>query len=430
MKHKQLLYQSLYLDILDKIKNQTYPKNTYLPSIRSCANKLGYSTTTIERAYNQLLAEGYITSIPRSGYKVISVDTESLSNVNQIVDPIKNERYQNNQLTMDLFDIKGYKSIINSIVNYNPEKLYSECNPLGEIELREEIRKYVFEERNVICDVNQILIGPGVQSLLQFFISMSHKATIGYLYPEFKKALDVFRDFGYIHHGYESLEALSKGQDEVIYISPSNIYPFGDVIKMSQRIMLLKKANERDAIIIEDDYNYFIRYNDYVVPSIYSIAKQNNVVYLGSFAKMLLPSIRISFMIIPMKLYDSFKNHIQKYTQGVSKLEQLSLAKYMKEGLFKRHTKRLFHKYKEKNAAIVNAILPYQKKYNFEILGIDSNLHLIIHFKQSIDAKAFINKAKQLKFKTSIIDGTNFVIFPYSGIENSMFSTILDQLFS
>jgi len=259
---------------------------------------------------------------------------------------------------------------------------------------------------------------------------MIHKDTVGYLYPEFKKALDIFRDYGYIYHGYQSVEELSEGHDEVMYLSPSNIYPFGDVIKMSQRMTLLKYANEKDALIIEDDYNYFIKYNDYIVPSIYSIASQQNVVYLGSFAKVLLPSIRISFMIIPLKLYDTFQEHIKKYSQGVSKLEQLALAKYMKDGLFKRHTKKLYHKYKEKNELILKAIRSYQERFNFNVLGSDSNLHLILDFKNEDNRSSFLKKASEFKFKTNTIYGSNLIIFPYSGIENTEIHSVLNKLFT
>ena len=411
------LYKRLYEDIKLKILRNEYRKNTKLESVRNLANRLGISTTTVEKAYNQLLIEGYITSKPRSGYIVLSIPSIEKDTTHKLIDPIEHPEYENNRLTSDLFDIKTYKSMVNKVINYDSEKLFQECDPRGEIELREEIRKYVLKERNITCDVNQIVVGPGIQYLLTVLHNINPGKSITYLKPEFKKAMDVFKSHNYTLKPRSKIDEIVRLVSDYLYISPSNMYPSGDVVKVKDRTKLVKWAKESGSYIIEDDYNFFIRYNSYTVPSIYSHTNGENVIYFGTFSKIIIPSIRISYMILPFDLYTIYKDMYHQFAQGVSKLDQLSLALFMKEGLFQRHVKKLYNKYKEKNEAILKALEKQHKRKAFDVLGSDSNLHVIINFKRLPDLKSFVRNCERYQLKYDTIPNSNKIIFPYSGIE-------------
>ena len=423
------LYQRLYEDIKYKIRRNEYKKNTKLESIRSLAKRLDISTTTVEKAYNQLLIEGYITSIPRSGYVVLAVDLLEKSFHKPLVDPIIANTYPNDKLTSDLFDIKNYKAIVNKVLNYDSEKLFTECDPRGEEELREEIRKYVLSERDVKCDVNQIIIGAGIQNLLHILLNISEKKSVTYLTPEFKKATKVFKAYGYTLKPRKSIKEISRIKADYLYISPSNIYPTGEVIKVKERNEIIKWSKQNDSFIIEDDYNFFLRYNSYTVPSIHSYNNGENVIYMGSFSKTFLPSMRLSFMILPVPLYNIYKENYSEFSQGVSKLEQLSLARFMKEGCFRRHTKKLYNLYKEKNEAITSSLIRQNKHKNFKIRGNDSNLHVILDFKTKYFLDTFKRNCNRYDLKFDVINGSNSVIFPYSGIETKNIKKLIKDLF-
>ncbi len=423
------LYQRLYEDIKYKIRRNEYKKNTKLESIRSLAKKLDISTTTVEKAYSQLLIEGYVISIPRSGYIVLSIDLPERSKQKPLVEPIISPSYPNNKLTTDLFDIKNYKAIINKVINYDSDKLYTECDPRGEVELREEIRKYILSERNVKCDVNQIIIGSGIQNLLHILLNISKKKSVTYITPEFKKAMNVFRAYNYTLKPRKTLKEIARIKADYLYISPSNIYPTGEVIKVKGRNDIIKWSKQNDAYIIEDDYNYFLRYNSYTVPSIHSYNNGENVIYMGSFSKIFLPSIRLSFMVLPVSLYNIYKDNYSRFSQGVSKLEQLTLARFMKEGCFRRHTKKLYNLYKEKNEVITSYLIKQNKHKNFKIRGNDSNLHIILDFKTKYYRDTFIRNCDRYPLKYEIINGSNSVIFPYSGIETKDIPKLIKALF-
>jgi GntR family transcriptional regulator/MocR family aminotransferase len=422
------LYQRLYEDIKEKILNNEYKKNSRLESIRSLSNRLNISTTTVEKAYNQLLVEGYIKSKPRSGYTVMDVQGNEKRRYKNVIEPLQFTPYENNKLTNDLFDIKTYKSILNKVINYQSEQLYTECNPAGEVELREEIRKYILKERDVKTDINQIIIGPGIQNLLQILLGLVKGKSVTYLNPEFSKAINIFKDHDYTLKPRDSIEEVTRLKTDFLYISPSNMYPTGEVLKAQKRNRIIKWAMDNSTYIIEDDYNFLMRYNSYTIPSIHSYDNGENVIYIGSFSKTLLPSIRISYMVLPMKLYEVYKANYYNYAQGVSKLEQLAVGLYMKEGLYQRHTKKLYNLYKEKNEIVLKELEKYQKNHDFKIRGSESNLHIVFDFKNKSQKKAFIRNCERYYYKYEAINNQNSVIFPYSGIENKRIKKIFKDL--
>lgn len=421
-------YQELFYEIKTQIIGKNLQSDTKLDSIRTLATKRNISTTTVEKAYLQLLVEGYIYSIPKSGYYVSNIDTIVPQEHSSMIEPITTNIHQNNALTRDIFDVKTYKSILNKVMNEYSDELLYECLPNGEALLREEIRKYVLKERDVQCDVNQIIIGPGIQNLLHILLSLQDFETVSYLRPGFKKALNMFSLNGYQLFSQNTISDIVSARTDYLYISPSNIYPTGESLLIQDRIRLIKWAQNNDSYIIEDDYNFFIKYNNYTVPSIQSL-DQSRVIYMGSFSKTLLPSMRISFMILPKSIYTMYLNQYQTFSQGVSKLEQLALALYFKEGLFYRHTKKLYSAYKKKNHIFRDSIDEYVKDNTVSLRGTESNLHVILDFTESSRMNQFIENCRLNNYKYTMIDHENSLIFPYSGIKNEAIKDIIDSLF-
>ncbi len=422
------LYHNLYTDIKNKILANEYKKNSKLESVRKLAKRLNLSTTTVEKAYNQLLIEGYVKSVPRSGYIVLDVHDLDQSKYKRIVEPIREDKKINTALTEDLFDIKQYKTMTNKVFNYYPNLLYEACDPRGEVELREEIRKYILKERDVKCDIDQIVVGPGIQSLLNILLSITSGKTVTYLTPEFSKAMTIFKGYNYTLKPRKSTTEIVRLKSDFLYISPSNTYPTGEVLRRQERNKIINWAREQDTYVIEDDYNFFIRYNSYTIPSIFSIDEGRNVIYMGSFSKMILPSIRISYMVLPISLYNVYKKVYQNFSQGVSKLEQLSVALFMKEGLFERHTKKLYNAYREKNGLLLEEIKEYNNN-KFKVRSTDSNLHIVIDFNKKEYFSTFTRNLDREHLSYEIINKQNSVIFPYSGISNEDMKKTIYNLF-
>ena len=133
-------------------------------------------------------------------------------------------------------------------------------------------------------------------------------------------------------------------------------------------------------------------------------------------------------MVLPISLYNVYKKGYRKHSQGVSKLEQLSLALFMKEGLFKRHTKKLYAQYKEKNEAIKSCLEKQNPSKSFSVRGSDSNLHLILDFNTDKSLNQFIKNCDGLSFEYKKIENRKSIIFPYSGIEIINISSTMKKL--
>lgn len=427
MTKQTLKYDLVYETIKNNIINDYYTPGSKLESIRQYAKKHNISTTTVEKAYNQLVVEGYITSKARSGFYVENVHKIQKSTTEESVPPIVYYPHQNDQITPCMFDTLEYKRVTNHVLNHHKEALLTQCHPSGEIELKQQIRSFLLEERNVHCDLNQIIIGAGIQSLLHILLGLKDYSNVAYLTPEFTKAITVFRHYKYKTIASHQFDQLLKHPADYLYISPSNMYPTGEILKVNERNKLIEWAHQFDSYIIEDDYNYLMRYNSEVIPSIQSF-DANHVIYIGSFAKTLLPSIRMSYMVLPPSLYKIYQKNHHHFAQSVSKLEQLSVATYIEQGLYHKHLKKLSKLYKEKNEIILNALTPYLND-TLSIRSTDANLHLVFDFNYKQDKVRFKQRCDQYQLKTLDIPNTSSIIFPYSGIENKDIPLMINDLF-
>lgn len=422
------LSKQIYQEFKKKIEDRHYQIGQKLPSIRSLSKKRKISTTTVLTAYNQLTLEGYVKSVERSGFIV-----EPLPNLSQKTKQNKTFTHhffvgQNKKLDAELFDLKVFKSMTNKVYNYHQEDLLKQADPFGEELLREQIQQYVLKERNVVCHKDQIIIAPGVQFLLEILVSLLPKTSVLTTPNEFTKAMNVFSKHQMDIHHTDSFKQMPK--HDFLYISPSNVYPTGEVIKMDDRINIINWANQYDSYIIEDDYNYFMRYNAFSVPSIHSLDEQGRVIYIGSFSKVLFPGLKISFMVLPVQLAKQAEDQMQVQTQGVSKVDQLAMAYFMKEGLFYRHTKKLYSSYKEKNNALIQALHSLKIADIADVTSTTSNLHIVLSFFQTKEKDRFIKQCKNHGYTYQETHQKNTLIFPYEGIENEDIYPVLKTLFS
>ena len=173
------VYRQLYEYIKDQILNGCMAGGEKLPSLRKLSKDLSLSINTVEGAYQQLCAEGYIESIPRVGYVTVGIHLKPgkphATYENKKTDsPVLHYKYDLSTHGVDIssFHISMWKKIENSIINENPGELLHYGDPQGEPELREEIAKYVFETRGAYCTPDQVIIGAGTQYCLGIICQM------------------------------------------------------------------------------------------------------------------------------------------------------------------------------------------------------------------------------------------------------------------
>lgn len=303
---------------------------TKMPSIRRCAVQLGLSRTTIETAYLCLAADGYIISRPQSGYYVtdrtVTTAPRSADHMTAAVPETKIlYNFTSNNVDADSFDFNLWRRYIKSTLRQDGRMLtYGE--PQGEYELREVICRYVMNKRNAVCRPENIVIGAGSQALLNILCPLiKERRTVCFRDTRFAQGMVIFEDYGF------DVEK-EKENASVLYMTPSHMTSLGDVMSVEKRLALLKECAVHDRLIIEDDYDNEFRYFSKPIPCLQGLSGGENVVYLSTFSKLLLPSIRLSFMILPDSLLPLYEQKKALYNQTASKSEQLALCQFLRDG--------------------------------------------------------------------------------------------------
>lgn len=363
---KDPLYIQLYNHYKNLISLGVLKPGSKLPSIRKCANERMISKTTVEGAYLQLVAEGYITSRPGSGFYVSSLDYEDIA----VTKGASYEQdYEKSRIIYDFasanVDYKTFNfSLWSKYIKHalrNEKRLISYGEPQGEYDLRVAICDYIEESRGVLCSPHQVIVGAGIQSLLHVLCSLiSHRNNVAFVNGGFNQGGAIFEDRGFKSVVYsnvdENLYSLKEENIKLIYTSPSHTTPWGDVMPINTRLKLLNFAKQEEALIIEDDYDSEFRYYGRPVPSLQGLDGGGKVIYMGTFSKLLLPSLRISFMVLPIGLLEVYKNKAQLYNQTASKTEQIALCNFIKDGHLKRQIKKSRKIYMTKSKFLCNCI--------------------------------------------------------------------------
>ena len=363
------LYRQLYLSIRSAVESGHLPQGARLPSVRRLAGDLSLSCTTVEGAYQQLCVEGYIRSAPQKGYFVLDAKRDGAPD-RKTQPPVFHRaaaapvRYNfgSDCVDMDSTDIRLWRRNVRNALN-RQNALASYGDHQGESALREALSAYSYGARGVVAPPEQILIGAGTQPLLSILCGLiSPGSSVVMEEPGFPQAEQIFSD-----HGISVLklpcdgsglrmDALEKSGARFAYVSPSNRVLTGSSIPMSRRMELLKWAEHTGGVLIEDDYNGELRYRARPIPAMQGIANGKDVVYLGSFSKLLLPSVRIGDMVLTPELLARYLPRAANYNQTASKVEQLALAEYIRSGQMERHLRRLRKLYGEKSEALIRAL--------------------------------------------------------------------------
>lgn len=457
-KEKDPLYVQLYEYIKKEIISGQIEPETKLPSIRELSGYLNISKTTIETAYHQLYVEGYIESRPKSGYFVNKLEDNNIAanNKNQIFAeeaklqdaPTKDEQdYRKYYIDKDSFDFALWRKYLNKALLIYNERFLTYGAYQGEYELRKEIAKYVHHSRGVICTPEQIIIGAGVQSLLNIICSILKPSydTVGFEDPGFRQGRFIFRDHNFnlkpikVDVDGINIKLLEESGAKVVYVSPSHQFPTGTIMPINKRIKLLNWAKKNNTLIIEDDYDSELRYFGKPIPSLQGLNEGANVVYLGTFSKILLPSLRISYMIMPMNLLEQYREKMSHYNQTSSIIEQIALSLFMKEGLLEKQIRKLRKIYARKNQILMDSIKKNMKN-QVKVMGKESGLHILLEVHTDRPTQQIVEKSARIGVKLNPIANFYFdndrplnseyplVLLSYGGIPAESIEEVIQKL--
>ncbi|MHA6252505.1 MocR-like pyridoxine biosynthesis transcription factor PdxR [Oceanobacillus sp. CAU 1775] len=405
------LYEQLYTFIKTEIMESRIAYGTKLPSKRKLSKFLLISQNTIEQAYDQLVAEGYIEGVPRKGFFVLA--HEDLEYTSPIRYPSMEEEnvtkieynFHPSRIDTEHFPFDTWRKYARKIIDKDNQSLLLMGDWQGEKLLREEIAQYIYQSRGVQATAEDIILGAGVETLLQqLIILLGENKSYGVEDPGYHAISRILKNY---HNSVFPLEVDGKGvkienleikNPDIVYVTPSRHFPYGSILSANRRIKLLNWASvENNRYIIEDDYDSEFRYEGKSIPSLQSMDKNGKVIYLGSFSKSLIPSLRISYMVLPNQLMKQYKEKLSFFQCSVSRIDQHMLAHFMKDGEFEKHLNRMRKVYRRKMNLTLELIQPFQDK--IEIIGDLSGFHLVIKVKINRSEQELLELATKKNIK-------------------------------
>ena len=277
----------------------------------------------------------------------------------------------------------------------------------GDLCLRESIAKYIREFRGTLCTAEQVVVGAGMEYLIGIVSSLLEKDSAFALEnPGYYKTYNLLKNLRRkmvlisVDKQGMQLDELRKTDATIAYLTPSHQFPTGVVMPVGRRIEFLKWAEEAEnRYIIEDDYDSEFRFGSRPIPSIQGLTESDKVIYISTFSRMLAPSIRIAYMVLPLGLLGEYKEKFRYEASTISRFEQHTLNEFMDVGYFCRHINRSRKLYKKKKDALVDAIHQYFEKGTVEIIGADYGLHLLLRLDTELSEEAIIQRAKKNSIK-------------------------------
>ena len=409
---KKPMYEQIYEYIKIEIQKGHMKPEERLPSTRALAAHLQVSRSTVDLAYEQLLSEGYITSVPCKGYFVSKIEgLYDLKNSNlQIKEenvsvPEKKETeylvdFKTTGIDLDSFPYNTWRKLSKSILLDHEKELYTMGDAKGEWEFRVTISRYLHQSRGVDCEPEQIVVGAGSEYLLFLISQMLGKVSIAMESPTYKQAYQVMKS---LHHPIVmvpmdkdglKVDCLEQSGARVAYVMPSHQFPLGIVMPLKRRIELLSwAAQEEGRYIIEDDYDSEFRYKGKPIPALQGYDRNNKVIYLGTFSRSIAPAIRISYMVLPKSLLSSFRETCGVFSSTVSRIDQIIVNDFITQGYFERHLNKMRAVYKAKHDCLIGALKCLQKVCDIE--GENAGVHMLLRMKQERSETEWITLAEK-----------------------------------
>jgi len=411
-KSKTSLYEQIYQFIRSEIQERQMLPGERLPSTRALSRNLQVSRSTVELAYDQLLSEGYIESLPYKGYYVCEIE-----NLYEVPQPrqsspeaaLKKEKHPYdfavNGIDPEGFPHNMWRKISKEVLQDDSQELFALGSPQGDHPIREAVANYLHHARGVNCKPRQIVIGAGNDYLLMLlYVLTGSNQVVGMENPTYKNACRVFENLGYevapiaMDQYGMCVDSLEASAANMAYVMPAHQFPMGVIMPVKRRMQLLAWAGKQeDRYIIEDDYDSEFRYRGKPIPALQGYDQQGKVIYVGTFSKSIAPAIRISYMVLPEPLMDIYEQKGSAFSATVSRVDQKIIEVFLRKGFYERHLNRMRALYKSKHDLLMREM----KKMTdvCTVFGENAGVHIVVHFVNGLDEQKAIALARQAGVK-------------------------------
>ena len=384
------LHEQLYRQIRDELKSGKFSDgSSRLPSSRALASERGISRSTVRLAFSKLYAEGYLRSKPGSGTFIANLLPESFLTADQpkssptVQGPIRishraraiPDRRAGSQFDLgatnasagvslvasipavDEFPIKTWERLRTEVLAKKGVNLLRYSSNRGDADLRKALAAYLCDFRAARCHPDQIVIVAGMQqAMLISAMAALNPGDVAWIedpcYQQTRRVLTlagvkiVPRPVD--KQGIVLARSPKQPLPRIIYVTPSHQFPLGHTMSFQRRTGLLDFARAHNAFIFEDDYDAEFRFVGPPLPSLQGIDNSNRVIYAGTVSKILCPALRLGYVVAPEPLVDSLVKIRSAMDQHSSPIDQATLARFITEGFFLSHIRRMRKIYSER----------------------------------------------------------------------------------
>ena len=438
------LYESLYRAIREDILSGALQPGEKLPSKRALAANLEVGKTTVEGAYAQLLEEGYIVSRERSGFFVEQVERPLVRKspaprpLPPADEPPKADLTGNGT---GQFPFSVWIRLQREVILDYGEQLLLPLHAQGALELRQAIARNLADFRGLTIDPDCILVGAGTDFLYNLLLQLLGQDKVYAVEdPGYGKIGKIYRAGGVrclpIPMDDQGIRPECLGDAQVLHISPSHHFPTGLVTPLPRRRALLDWARKRDGWIIEDDYDTEFRFRGRPLPTMQAM-DPDRVIYMNTFSKTLAPSIRISYMVLPPALMETFREKLGFYGCTVPSFEQYTLARFLDRGYCEKHINRMRKFYRARRNRVIAALEHCPAADRFTILEQDAGLHFLLQVDSPLSGPALTKKFAAQGLKVHLLssfyqaptpESDKSLVINYSAVDEAALVSALAHL--
>lgn len=410
-------YEYLYRCIKEDILAGRIRAGERLPSKRALAEHLRVAVVTVENAYAQLTAEGYLDAREKRGYFVRPVEVRRPEQP----EPLRLEETAPERSW--LLDLKGSGSgtegfpfsvwarLMRQVLTEEGKQLLQATPHSGALRLRRAIQRHLYQFRGISVSPEQIVVGAGTEYLYNLLVQLLGRERVyGVEDPGYSKAARIYRLNGAevvpIPVDEQGLPPALVEQSavQVLHSSPNHQFPTGTVMPIARRQSLLRWAAQGEGrYIIEDDYDSEFRFTGRPIPTLKSIDRADRVLYVNTFSRTLAPSLRISYLVLPTALLEDYRRKLGFYSCTVPAIEQYTLAGFLETGRFDAHINRMRVFYRGRRDAVLEAVAASPLGSRCQVLGEDAGLHFLLRLDTKREDRELAERCEALGIRLSFL---------------------------
>lgn len=397
------LHRQLERELRSAVRSGRLRPGAALPSSRALAGQLGLSRGVVVEAYEQLVAEGYLTARPGGATRVSERATPpapAAAARPAVPSPAIAFAYGKPDVTA--FPRSAWLRSIRRVLESTPADGLTYSEGPGAPELRTALASYLDRVRGTAADPDRIVVSSGFTQALWLLAGVVRAlggTRFAMEHPGYQDVPHVIERSGLelvrvpVDERGLDVDRLARTGADVVLVTPAHQYPTGAVLAPERRAALVAWAVRTGALVVEDDYDAEFRYDREPIGALQGLAPEH-VVYAGSASKTLAPGLRLGWLVVPARLVEPLARDKVLADGGSAALEQLAFADFLERGEFDHHLRRMRPAYRRRRDALLEALASHAP--DLRPAGASAGLHVLVWLPPDVDEDAVVAAAREL----------------------------------